>query len=82
MTITTITINQYRIKENASLPPEDRLPVICVNRYAFHEGTTWGPKIGETEHYHEFPITAGTTVYDPVNKTPCGASCWVEVYDA
>jgi len=23
-------------------------------------------------------MPAGFMVYDPVNKTPCGASCWME----
>ena len=41
-----------------------------------------GPKIGETEHYHDFVLPADAenvrTIYDPVNKTPCQASCWMQ----
>lgn len=67
---------------------------VCVNHYEWvgvREGIIkddspilrgWGPKIGETEHYHDFVLPAGAenvrTIYDPVNKTPCQASCWMQ----
>lgn len=92
MTVVTITVNQWRIKSNAETGANE--PVICVNRYEWvksgfnrRTGETWrkwGPKIGETEHYHDFvlPIYADAenvrTIYDPVNKTPCQASCWMQ----
>lgn len=85
MMIETITVNQWRVKDNAARLPEGvpLEPVVCVNRYEFRDPATgeWGPKIGETEHHHEMPVKGDevTVVYDPVNKTPCGASCWMEV---
>ena len=86
MSVVTVTVNQWHIKSNAT--EGTNLPVICVNRYrncAVFEGSqgitrVWGPKIGETEHHYDFSVPAGHMVYDPVNKTPCGASCWME-YD-
>lgn len=90
MPVVTITVNQWRIKSNAETGANE--PVICVNHYA---GTnpgvnrktgktwrTWGPKIGETEHYHDYVLPADAynvrTIYDPVHKTPCQASCWMQ----
>lgn len=72
----TVTVNQWRIKSNAEGATND--PVICVNRYRpAQEG--FGEKLGDTEHHWSFDIPAGAkAVYDPINKTPCGASCWVE----
>lgn len=93
MPVVTITVNQWRIKSNAETGARE--PVICVNTYEYvkvlfaNNGTTetvreWGPKIGETEHYHDFIIPDGAynirTVYDPVNKTPCQASCWMQFH--
>ena len=86
MAVVTITVNQWHIKTNAT--EGTNLPVICVNRYEWvdvNRGQNgdrltrgWGPKIGETEHYFDYEVPAGFMVYDPVNKTPCGASCWME----
>lgn len=79
--ITTITVNQWRVKSNAETGADE--PVICVNHYEYRDDHTWGPKVGETEHHHELDIpTASWVVYDPLNKTPCGASCWMEVNHA
>lgn len=89
MPVVTITVNQWRIKSNAETGARE--PVICVNTYEWVSvrefgGNTeirlWGPKIGETEHYHDFVLPEGAenvrTIYDPVNKTPCQASCWMQ----
>lgn len=85
MTVVTVTVNQWHIKSNAT--EGTNLPVICVNRYEWVKAgfdgfgkvqRTWGPKIGETEHWFDYDVPAGTMMYDPVNKTPCGASCWME----
>lgn len=94
--VTTITVNQWRVKSNAETGSNE--PVICVNTYAFkkvhhssvynhktgdyepYNRVEWGPKIGETEHYHNYYPKYPTTVrYDPINKTPCEASCWMEM---
>jgi len=85
--ITTITVNQWHIKWNAENPDAEQKPVICVNHYEFERDGVWGPKIGITEHYDEYGISAYErsrrgkvrVKYDPVNKTPCGASCWMEI---
>jgi len=69
MTVVTVTVNQWHIKDNSTNGTNK--PVICVNRYE-------GVKVGETEHHHDYEMPAGFMVYDPVNKTPCGASCWME----
>lgn len=84
MAVTTVTVNQWNIKANAT--EGKNLPVICVNRYEYVkvmmiDGVIyrdWGPKIGETEHHYDFSVPAGHMMYDPVNKTPCGVSCWME----
>lgn len=90
MPVVTITVNQWRIKSNAETGANE--PVVCVNHYEwvdvhggiFGDRTTrvWGPKIGETEHYHDFLLPNDAqdvrTIYDPVNKTPCQASCWMQ----
>ena len=84
MSVVTVTVNQWNIKSNAT--EGKNLPVICVNRYEYVkvrmiDGVIyrdWGRKIGETEHYFDCSVPAGHMVYDPVNKTPCGASCWLE----
>lgn len=92
MPVVTITVNQWRIKSNAETGANE--PVVCVNHYEWagvREGIlkedspilrVWGPKIGETEHYHDFVLPTGAenvrTIYDPVNKTPCQASCWMQ----
>lgn len=89
MPVVTITVNQWRIKSNAETGANE--PVVCVNRYEWVsermlmgkiEFRLWGPKIGETEHYHDFvlPVDAEDvrTIYDPENKTPCQASCWMQ----
>lgn len=85
MPVITVTVNQWRIEWNAETGANE--PVICVNTYAskgYDNGVPiWGDKIGETEHYHEYVPTGAirTAVqYDPVNKTPCGASCWMEIW--
>lgn len=76
--IKTITINQWRIADNAK--NADNLPVICVNTYENKVRGVFGPKIGDTEHFHTLSLPeAAQVVYDPINKTPCGASCWIEV---
>lgn len=94
MPVVTITVNQWRIKSNAETGANE--PVVCVNHYKYTccyteydvekaevvQRRSWGPKIGETEHYHDFVLPTGAenvrTIYDPVNKTPCGASCWMQ----
>lgn len=82
MAVVTITVNQWRIKSNEVTGANE--PVICVNRYEWGDRHTheWGPKIGDTEHYHHFLLPTDAenvrTIYDPVNKTPCGASCWMQ----
>ena len=90
MPVVTITVNQWRIKSNAETGTNE--PVVCVNYYewvktGFNRKTgkvwrIWGPKIWETAHCHAFVLPADArnvqTIYDPVNKTPCGASYWVE----
>ena len=85
MTVVTVTVNQWHIKDNSTNGTNK--PVICVNRYKGvavyydEEGRVrraWGNKVGETEHHHDYEMPAGFMVYDPVNKTPCGASCWME----
>lgn len=86
--VTTITVNQWRIKENAEQGLDQ--PTICVNTYEYcaHKskacgvGTEveWGPRVGETCHFHDLDILVPSrVVYDPSNKTPCGASCWMQV---
>ena len=76
-TIVTITVNRWRIKSNAETGASE--PVLCVNEY---DGLLYGRKIGETRHYHAFAIPADAVnvqvKYDPENKTPCGASCWMQ----
>ena len=70
--------------------------MVCVNPYEytyeytdydyekaeFVQKRVWGPKIGETVHYHDFVLPTDAenvrTIYDPVNKTPCQASCWMQ----
>jgi len=79
--ITTITVNQWRIKSNAETGANE--PVVCVNTYAYRKGNRWGPQVTATEHYHDFNVSEQgasnvKVVHDPVNKTPCGASCWME----
>ena len=85
MTVVTVTVNQWHIKDNSTKGTNK--PVICVNRYegvdVYYDeegrvGRDWGNKVGETEHHHDYEMPAGFMVYDPVNKTPCGASCWME----
>lgn len=84
MPVVTVTVNQWHIKSNAT--EGTNLPVICVNRYEYVKVMMidgliyrdWGQKIGETEHHYDFSVPAGHMLYDPVNKTPCGASCWME----
>lgn len=84
MPVATITVKQGRIKSNAETGA--KLPVVCVNHYEWSYSLRgvrlWGPKIGETEHYHDFVLPDGAenvrTIYDPVNKTPCEASCWMQ----
>ena len=91
MPVVTVTVNQWRIKSNAETGANE--PVICVNHYewtktVFDRKTgkpalrMWGPKIGQTEHWHDCVLPADAenvrTIYDPVNKTPCQASCWMQ----
>lgn len=91
MPVATITVNQWRIKSNAETGANE--PVVCVNHYewtkvVFNRKTgklelrMWGPKIGETAHWHDFGLpsraTNVRTIYDPVNKTPCQAPCWMQ----
>lgn len=88
MTVVTYTVNQWHIKHNAE-NPDDLKPVVCVNSYewCYLDYVTadtfirrWGPKVGETEHHYDLLDIPGPVdiIYDPVNKTPCGASCWME----
>lgn len=87
MAVVTVTVNQWHIKHNAE-NPDDPKPVVCINRYedvhvSIEMGRVkreWGDKIGETEHYFDFTTYEAPmhVIYDPVNKTPCGASCWME----
>lgn len=90
MTVVTVTVNQWHIKKNAERTKGNELPVICVNvyewsRFWYEEGVLrreWGPKVGPTRHYYyEYRPLYGmvsAVIHDPVNKTPCGASCWME----
>lgn len=88
--ITTITVNQWRIKSNAETGANE--PVICVNHYEWVEriatpdgkcGRRWGPKMGETSHHHYYDhVGLMSVIYDPEFKTPCGASCWMEYESA
>lgn len=88
MPVVTVTVNQWHIKDNAGKYRSERKPVICVNIYEWmtvdHFGVReWGPKIADTQHYHQYDVPGGQMVYDPEYKTPCGASCWMEyTYDA
>lgn len=86
--VLTLTVNQWNIKHNVE-NPDDPKPVLCINQYEFchvHRDEqnkvvrrVWGKQIGDTEHHYELPILIpGWMTYDPVNKTPCGASCWFE----
>lgn len=77
--VITVTVNQWRIKSNAETGSNE--PVICVNTYAYKRDGRWGPKIEPTRHYSQYTPPAGKVevVYDPINKTPCGASCWMEI---
>lgn len=85
--VVTLTVNVWRIKENET-GEGPRQPVLCLNRYewvrsGFNKKTgkvwrKWGPKVGETEHWFDLDIPESTMIYDPINKTPCGASCWAE----
>lgn len=86
-TIITVTVNKRRIESNAETGKNK--PVLCVNKYAgriTHGGRAyWGRKIGTTEHLYEYsplvnPMSDIKIIYDPVNKTPCGASCWVDIH--
>jgi hypothetical protein len=96
--ITTVTVNQWRIKSNAETGADE--PVLCVNKYTgrhfiptdqcildlklVYIGGRWGWKIGDTRHTNSYEHTNGDSVqvfYDPVNKTPCGASAWMEIGD-
>jgi hypothetical protein len=97
--ITTVTVNQWRIKSNAETGAHE--PVLCVNKYTgeldppphalevmdhdlVYVGDRWGWKIGDTRHTNYYERTNGDSVrvfYDPVNKTPCGASAWMEIGD-
>jgi len=78
--VTTITVNQWRIADNAKNGTND--PVLCVNTYAYRNGTEWGKKIGETVHCNTYEYEGNIkVVYDPANKTPCGASAWMEHTD-
>lgn len=82
--IETVTVNQWHIKSNAT--EGTHLPPICINRYEYVRPLMidgemvrdWGVKVGETRHRFAYDVPAGRMVYDPVNKTPCGASCWME----
>lgn len=91
MPVVTITVNQWRIKSNAE--NGETQPVICVNEYEHvrvgrhrHPGgktwRIWGEKIAPTRHYQAFAIPDGAfnirVLHDPENKTPCGASCWMQ----
>ena len=81
--VTTVTVNQWRIKENAEQGLDQ--PTICVNTYEYRSpedggyGVTWGPRVGDTRHFHDLDVPTGRMIYDPVNKTPCGASCWMQI---
>lgn len=80
--VTTVTVNQWRIKSNAETGQNE--PVICVNTYAYKRDGRWGPQIEPTRHYDQYTPPEGKVkvVHDPVNKTPCGASCWMEIEHA
>lgn len=80
---TTVTINQWRIKSNAHSGENE--PVICINKYEIEFGSTdksFGNKIGDTLHVHEFLAPRDADVYvkylEDGKKTPCGASAWME----
>lgn len=87
--IKTFTVNQWHIKHNAE-NPDAKLPVVCVNCYTGVEverntygkvvGRTWGEQVGHTEHYYDIAVLGDDVqvIYDPMNKTPCGASCWMQ----
>lgn len=79
----TITINQWHIKHNEENPDSPKPPV-CINVYRSEpetEGSRWGAKYGQTLHTWETPFlyTHSRVVYNPEDKTPCGASCWLEI---
>ena len=49
-------------------------------------GREWGAKLNETEHYFELDLAdvaqymlQAQMIYDPRYKTPCGASCWLQL---
>lgn len=76
--ITTITVNQWHIRDNAEGGAQK--PVLCVNTYHRNRDGSFGEKVGETVHMNEVDILVPSkVVYDPINKTPCGASCWMQV---
>ncbi len=87
--IKTFTVNQWHIKHNAENPAA-KLPVVCVNKYASLEETRneygkvtsrkWGEQLGHTEHFYDIDVIGDEVrvIYDPENKTPCGASCWMQ----
>ena len=78
--LTTVTVNQWVIKSNAE--NGENKPAVCLNTYVDRDRSDWGEHVaGPTHvHEHEIPLTATDVkvVHDPINKTPCGASCWME----
>jgi len=79
--VTTTTVNQWAVKRNAEKGEgEEREPVICVNSYSHRNPDgTWGDRVAAPQHFHSIDVPNSTVVYDPVNKAPCGASCWMQV---
>ena len=67
-----------------SMPEDERpwwAPVIHSLRVDMDTGR-FTALVRAYEHYHDFVLPAGAenvrTIYDPVNKTPCQASCWMQ----
>lgn len=94
MPVVTITVDQWRIKSNAETGANEPVVCVNQYAYAFEytdydyekadfvHRRIWGPKIGETEHHYDFVLPEDAenvrTIYDPVYKTPCQASCWMQ----
>lgn len=90
--VTTITVNVWHVQENAKLieagetDPLKLKPVFCLNTYAgvrwVNGKRVWGTKLERTRHMHSLSLIpdSNSAEYDPFNKTPCGASAWIEYW--
>lgn len=97
MAVVTVTVNQWRIKSNAETGANEPVICVNRYEFVFEYPAydyekeeyalrrIWGPQIGETEHHHELFLPSHAesvrTIYDPENKTPCQASCWMQYYE-